>query len=429
MAGIVPHDEAPSFFLALSSSSLKPLSLLRRSLLGIGTASLLLGSFSVAQAATQSVSLAWNVDSDPSVVGYNVNYGTSSGSYTQTLNAGSTASATVSSLAAGQTYYFVVTARNAAAQNSLVSNQVSFVTTAAPTPTPVPPTPTPSPTPKISPTPTPVPPTPTPSPTPKTSPTPSPTPKATPTPTPVPPTPTPSPTPKTSPTPSPSSASSLFSPKDVPAVVSENDPNAVEVGVKFQSTAAGTVTAIRFYKGAKNIGSHTGHLWSAAGKLLGSVTFTNETASGWQQATLATPVALSAATSYVVSYHTNGFYSADSNFFSTAFSNGPLTAAASSSGAGNGLYAYGQPAPSPSVPTAPPTTGSMSPSCLPQFNQPLLRLWPSIPRPSAIKVPPAPRLPPPPSPPPRPMSCSWPTSPLITPRGPIPRSPVSPAPV
>ena len=160
----------------------------------------------------------------------------------------------------------------------------------------------------------------------------------------MPPSPSPSPTPKTSPTPAPSpySASSLFSPTDVPAVASENDPNSVEIGVKFQSTVPGTVTAIRFYKGAKNIGSHTGNLWSAAGKLLGSVTFTNETTSGWQQATLATPVALSAATSYVVSYHTSGFYSADSNFFSTAFSNGPLTAAASSSSAGNGLYAYGQ---------------------------------------------------------------------------------------
>src|ERR1700722_7435587 len=99
--------------------------LLRRSLLGLGTASLLLGSFSVAQTATQSVSLAWNPDTDASLVGYNVNYGTSSGSYTQTLNAGST---TVSSLAAGQTYYFVVTARNASSQNSLASNQVSSVT-------------------------------------------------------------------------------------------------------------------------------------------------------------------------------------------------------------------------------------------------------------------------------------------------------------
>jgi hypothetical protein len=294
-----------------SAVALKPLSLLRRSLLGIGTASILLGSFSLAQAATQSVSLAWNTSTDPSVVGYNVNYGTSSGSYTQTLNAGSIASATVSSLAAGQTYYFVVTARNAASQNSLVSNQVSFVTTAAPTPTPVPPTPTPSPTPKISPTP-------------------------------VPPTPTPSPTPKTSPTPTPSSASTLFSPKDVPTIASVDNTNSLEVGVRFQSAVPGTVTAIRFYKSAKNIGSHIGNLWSAAGKLLGSVTFTNETASGWQQATLATPIALSAATSYVVSYHTSGFYSADYNFFATAFSNGPLTAAASSSGAGNGLYIYGQ---------------------------------------------------------------------------------------
>src|ERR1700730_8232697 len=119
---------------ASSSLALEPWSLLRRSLLGIGTASILLGSFSVAHAATQSVSLAWNTTTDPSVVGYNVNYGTSSGSYTQTLNACSTAAATVSNLPAGQTYYFVVTARNAAAQNSLVSNQVSFVTTAAPTP-------------------------------------------------------------------------------------------------------------------------------------------------------------------------------------------------------------------------------------------------------------------------------------------------------
>ena len=139
-----------------------PLTFLRRSALWLGVASLLVGSLSLAQAA-QSVSLAWNADTDPSVVGYNVNYGTSSGSYTQTLNVGSTASATVSNLAAGLTYYFVVTARNAAAQNSLVSNQVSFVTTAAPTPTPVPPSPTPSPTPKISPTPTPMPPSPTPS--------------------------------------------------------------------------------------------------------------------------------------------------------------------------------------------------------------------------------------------------------------------------
>src|ERR1700686_1487249 len=92
-----------------SSFAFKPLSLLRRSLLTLGTASLLLSSFSVAQAATQSVSLAWNVDTDPSVVGYDVNYGTSSGVYTQTANAGNATTATVPNLTPGQTYYFADT--------------------------------------------------------------------------------------------------------------------------------------------------------------------------------------------------------------------------------------------------------------------------------------------------------------------------------
>ena len=109
-----------------------PFSFFRRSALGLGVASLLLGSFSLAQAA-QSVSLAWNTDSDPTVVGYNVDYGTSSGNYTQTINVGNSTTATVSSLTAGQTYYFAVTAHNAASQNSIASNQVSFAATATPT--------------------------------------------------------------------------------------------------------------------------------------------------------------------------------------------------------------------------------------------------------------------------------------------------------
>ena len=112
----------------------------------------------------------------------------------------------------------------------------------------------------------------------------------------------------------------------------------MEIGVKFQSSAPGTVTAIRFYKGAQNIGTHAGHLWSANGTLLATATFTNETPSGWQQVKLSSPVTLTAGTSYIVSYHTSGFYAADSSFFDTAFTNGPLTAA----GPGNGVYAYGK---------------------------------------------------------------------------------------
>jgi hypothetical protein len=61
-----------------------------------GIASILLGSMSLAQAA-QSVSLAWNADSDPrSVVGYHYHDGTSSGNYTQTVDVGNSTSATIS---------------------------------------------------------------------------------------------------------------------------------------------------------------------------------------------------------------------------------------------------------------------------------------------------------------------------------------------
>ena len=50
----------------------------------------------------------------------------------------------------------------------------------------------------------------------------------------------------------------------------------------------------------------------AAGTSLATVTFTGETATGWQQATFATPVAITANTTYVASYYApNGRYAAD----------------------------------------------------------------------------------------------------------------------
>jgi len=135
--------------------------------------------------------------------------------------------------------------------------------------------------------------------------------------------------------------SSLFSSNQVPTNVTINDPSPVELGMKFQTAAAGKVIGFRFYKGPQNTGTHVGNLWSAAGALLATVTFTNETASGWQQVNLANAVTLTAGASYVVSYHTNGNYSADGNYFTAALTSGPLTAPASSASGGNGVYAYG----------------------------------------------------------------------------------------
>ncbi len=107
--------------------------------------------------------------------------------------------------------------------------------------------------------------------------------------------------------------------------------------MKFSSSQAGTISAIRFYKGSSNTGTHTAHLWTSTGTLLASATFPGETSSGWQQANFTSPVPISADVGYVASYHTPGNYSADSNYFSAARTVGPLTAPAS----GNRLYTYG----------------------------------------------------------------------------------------
>jgi hypothetical protein len=139
-----------------------------------------------------------------------------------------------------------------------------------------------------------------------------------------------------------SSTSSIWSPTAVPGTVTESDSNAVELGVKFQSGLAGNVTGVRFYKGPSNTGTHFGHLWTSAGTLLATVTFLNETATGWQQANFSTPVAIQANTTYVVSYYCpHGYYSADQNYFNSAVSTTPLTALQNSTASPNGVYVYG----------------------------------------------------------------------------------------
>jgi hypothetical protein len=134
----------------------------------------------------------------------------------------------------------------------------------------------------------------------------------------------------------------LFPAATTPASPNDPDGSSTEIGMKFTSDVSGTVTAIRFYKGSQNTGTHIGDLWTSTGTLLGSVTFTKETTSGWQQATLATPVAISAGTTYIVSYHTDvGHYAEDDYFFTSAYNNAPLHAPISTTSSPNGVYGYG----------------------------------------------------------------------------------------
>ncbi len=135
---------------------------------------------------------------------------------------------------------------------------------------------------------------------------------------------------------------SIWSSSATPANAAWNDSNAIEVGVKFTSDVSGNVTGVRFYKGSGNVGTHIGNLWSNSGQLLASVTFSGETASGWQQATFANPVTIVANATYVVSYYApSGHYATDPGYFSSSgVDNAPLHALSTTAGGGDGVFIY-----------------------------------------------------------------------------------------
>ncbi|MDC7744555.1 DUF4082 domain-containing protein [Rhizobium binxianense] len=135
--------------------------------------------------------------------------------------------------------------------------------------------------------------------------------------------------------------SSLFTGADTSGVAAANDANSVELGVKFIASANGQITGLTYYKSAQDTGTHVGSLWTTSGQLLGQASFINETGSGWQTVSFTQPINVTAGTTYVASYHSNGFYSATANYFTTDHTSGALTAPASSVSGGNGVYAYG----------------------------------------------------------------------------------------
>ena len=126
-----------------------------------------------------------------------------------------------------------------------------------------------------------------------------------------------------------------------PVVANDPDTSPIEVGVKFRSSQSGSITGIRFYKGAQNTGTHIGSLWTSTGSRLGTATFSGESASGWQQASFSTPIPVTADTTYVASYSAPaGRYSVNENYFtSAATTTGPLTALREGTDGSNGVYA------------------------------------------------------------------------------------------
>ena len=135
---------------------------------------------------------------------------------------------------------------------------------------------------------------------------------------------------------------SAWSATTTPTTAAFDDPGAVELGVKFRANVAGLITGLRFYKGSSNTGTHVGNLWTSNGSRLATATFSNETATGWQQVNFATPVAISANVVYVASYYApNGHYAADGGYFASAgVDNGPIHLMSNGESGGNGVYVY-----------------------------------------------------------------------------------------
>src|SRR4051812_44942295 len=131
-------------------------------------------------------------------------------------------------------------------------------------------------------------------------------------------------------------AATVFAPTAAPPGDAISD-SPVTLGMKFTSDQAGYITALRLYRQASNTGAHTGHLWASDGTALATVSFPDAPV-GWQEVSLASPVAITANTTYVAGYFADtGHFAFDPGGFANAVDNAPLHAP----GGANGVYTYG----------------------------------------------------------------------------------------
>jgi len=105
-------------------------------------------------------------------------------------------------------------------------------------------------------------------------------------------------------------------------------------GVRITVTEPSEVRAIRFWKSPGETGTHVGRVWNRFGLQVASVTFTNETASGWQTMQLSSPLSLSEDQDYTISVNRNNFYPSTSGGLNSQVIAGPVRTVVG----GNGVY-------------------------------------------------------------------------------------------
>ena len=90
-------------------------------------------TFNSAGLFAQTVTLGWDVNPDPTVVGYRVYYGPASGYYTNAIDAGTSTKATVSGLVPGGMYFLAATDYTNEGVESDFSTEIAYAVPAAPT--------------------------------------------------------------------------------------------------------------------------------------------------------------------------------------------------------------------------------------------------------------------------------------------------------
>jgi hypothetical protein len=77
-------------------------------------------------AIAPALTLEWNINPESDIASYELNYGSSPGSYSSKINVGKSANASISGLIEGSTYYFVVSAYNQSGLKSPSSAEVAY---------------------------------------------------------------------------------------------------------------------------------------------------------------------------------------------------------------------------------------------------------------------------------------------------------------
>lgn len=115
--------------------------------------------------------------------------------------------------------------------------------------------------------------------------------------------------------------------------------NGVELGMKFQSSAALEVTGIRVYRVDPR--TITGSLWDGDGTRLATGTFADTGTLGWQDLTFSAPVTIRADRTYLATYYSPATrYAFSYGYYADPLTRGPITALRSVAGDPNGVHCY-----------------------------------------------------------------------------------------